>query len=89
MAQGPAGVIDIVDLQQNLVLHHADLQRNSGMHHNEIHNAGVHTETENSEVPPDRETAQGPAGVIDIIDLQQNLVLHHANLQRNSGVHHN
>ena len=50
MAQGPAGVIDIVDPQQNLVLHHADLQQNSGVHHNEIHNAGVHTETENSEV---------------------------------------
>ena len=50
MAQGSSGVIDIVDLQQNLVLHHADLQRNSGVHHNEIHNAGVHTETENTEV---------------------------------------
>ena len=50
MAQGPAGVIDIVDLQKNLVLHHADLQQNSGVHHNEIINAGVHIETENSEV---------------------------------------
>ena len=47
MAQGHSGVIDIGDLQRNLGLHHADLQQNSGVHHNEMHNAGVHTETEN------------------------------------------
>ena len=43
MAQVPVGVIDIVVLQKNLVLHHADLQRNSGVHHNEIINKWVHT----------------------------------------------
>ena len=50
MAQGPSGVIGIGDLQQNLLLHHADLKRNLGVQHNEIHNSGVHIETENSEV---------------------------------------
>ena len=47
MSQGPAGVIDIGDLQRNLGLHHDDLQHNSGVHHNEMHNAEVNTETEN------------------------------------------
>ena len=50
MAQGPAGVIGIGDLQQNLLLHHADPQQKSEVHHNEIHNSGVQTETDNSEV---------------------------------------
>ena len=50
MVQGPAGVIDIGDLPQNLVLQHANLQQNSVVHHNEINNARLHTETKNSEV---------------------------------------
>ena len=37
MAHRLAGVID-----------HSDIQRNTGVHHNEMHNIGVHTETENA-----------------------------------------
>ena len=47
MAQEPAGVMDIDDLQLNSGVHHSDLQRNAGVHHNEMHNSGVHTEIEN------------------------------------------
>ena len=34
MAQGPAVVIDIGNLQHNAGIHHTNLQQNAGVHHN-------------------------------------------------------